>query len=1173
LSAYIPSGYNFVGWNKSCDNITENTDIKAVIDYENYNLPVTVSVSDAVRYNYGYVVNCTVNNQTAKDSYGRVIVALKSDQGKLIKTTESSAYYISPRSSKNVEVLIPVYDDELDKTVTASVAEVYAVENFKTTVPVSEVVRANVTDSDPYTQWYDADDPEQNQYSGYERDSQTLYRCRDLDRTTAYSEAQRDSLINSGWVYTGEFTKSDAPVSTVNGAWSATSPERPDDTDSTSYSIETKTVTDTPKTTYYNYKRYKYVNGGTTYYSYGSTWATNHGLSGTWEYKRVTTERAQTDTIDGYKYYGGWFRADCNTKQGTKYTVYKETVPAKTHTEYRLVTKTYAVSYGLEKWLDWSDYSADVITATATREVSTKPQYRYNLGVVPRVEDNSGVERDDFCIGNAGAEFAGKQATLFIYKINEASDWTTEYLAQTVIGPDGTYEFDTYKLRQEPSDKTGDFTATLGIEGSDSAVYLGKIEAPKPLYKVEYVDSVTGNVIGSPQMVEEGESANAPEAPEHEGYTFLYWDMRSTNICQDFSVEKNNAINAVYGENQYSVTWIDWERQQYKVQTYGHGEQLTIPDEMKGGDTETAVFLGWDKLIDGVTAVTSDMVVCSVYEPREYTVTYTDPEGNVVKEEQAQYGDPVVLEHLDETDQVVYTDEWDVVTEDEDLTVEDYFTVTSDTTVTPRYYFQNTAETPVADIKTGSYGSAQTVTLTSETDTAAIYYTLDGSDPTLQSSEAILYTQPITISNSCELRAYATAMNMNPSDEIHEYYAIGANQCLLYLENDGINNNSIFIVDKNELVDQSVIPSFEGHAFRKAFKIVPSNETIIDKEGNTVTLYIDGDEFDFSNDVITGDTTLHCYYDTDVYKVYFIGKNGAVLSEQNVAYGEAAIPPEAPEIDGFVFTGWDTDSYQNVTENNLMVKAKYVDEEHYVRVELEDNYVSMQAGRNTNIVYTVTGNVAEPEINCTSSDDSVATAELKTVARDGETVNVISIDAISKGKAMITLTAVDSGETAVCEIDVSNNPKQTITLKSTSYLQADESGYIRGFTLTTDDGAHYTETVEEIRSQFATPGAKLSFFDASGNPLTETDHIGTGTVISYTTSNGETSSFTAVVSGDMDGDGFVSNRDRTALLRCVVGKATPTPIQLSAMDVNADGSINNKDVTLIGLYLVNKAAF
>ena len=64
------------------------------------------------------------------------------------------------------------------------------------------------------------------------------------------------------------------------------------------------------------------------------------------------------------------------------------------------------------------------------------------------------------------------------------------------------------------------------------------------------------------------------------------------------------------------------------------------------------------------------------------------------------------------------------------------------------------AAAPVITPDGGTFSATQSVTLTSTTTTASIYYTLDGSVPTPAST---LYTGPISISGDITLNAIASA--------------------------------------------------------------------------------------------------------------------------------------------------------------------------------------------------------------------------------------------------------------------------------------------------------------------------------------------------------------------------------------------------------------------------------
>lgn len=82
---------------------------------------------------------------------------------------------------------------------------------------------------------------------------------------------------------------------------------------------------------------------------------------------------------------------------------------------------------------------------------------------------------------------------------------------------------------------------------------------------------------------------------------------------------------------------------------------------------------------------------------------------------------------------------------------------------------QGNVAAPVFSLAAGTYTSTQTLTITSATPNAAIYYTTDGSTPTVSS---MLYTGPMTISNSQTVTALATKSSWLDSTAVVASYVI-----------------------------------------------------------------------------------------------------------------------------------------------------------------------------------------------------------------------------------------------------------------------------------------------------------------------------------------------------------------------------------------------------------------
>jgi len=82
-----------------------------------------------------------------------------------------------------------------------------------------------------------------------------------------------------------------------------------------------------------------------------------------------------------------------------------------------------------------------------------------------------------------------------------------------------------------------------------------------------------------------------------------------------------------------------------------------------------------------------------------------------------------------------------------------------------------TVATPTATPSAGSYSSAQSITLATTTSGAAIYYTTDGSTPTVSS---VLYSSPINVSSSKTIKAIAAASGLSNSGVLTAAYTISA---------------------------------------------------------------------------------------------------------------------------------------------------------------------------------------------------------------------------------------------------------------------------------------------------------------------------------------------------------------------------------------------------------------
>ena len=727
----LPTGHVFASWNDSFENIKENKNIYLVDKWYNDNMKILVSDLVATRDDdgNGYTVTLKVTNNDSAITSGRVIVALKTGEEKLVETTESSAFSLKAGANKTLEIFIP-------STRAASIVDAFAVEKFETAIPISVTQRANiqVDDSNLWTDWSTETPP------AYALNTQTKtqYRYRDKD----YKTSGYDTLAGYTW-YNQTTTTSD---------WS-----------NYVQSVPSNTTTNEGKKTYTSQTYYKYGLYGWTYDG-GTDWAYSYGksesavLAAAKKYYPGRSDSACRSAIryfwnyetdgsrDSYKATKSAHYAHSSSNYSQELGTYTviNSVFYKYGTFYKYKTTT-TINY-FYKWLDWTDWGDSQVSATNNREVETQTVYRYIPKSAMSVEDNTGVQRN--VSGVLSSDYAGQQATLFVYKYDEASDWTNEYVGQCIIGQDGSYSFD-FILRDEPTIKTGDYTVTLGIEGTDTVIYLDPILAPVEQFTVNYYNP--DGTIASTQLVNKGGSAIVPDfIPEKEGYTFTGWSESNTNIKENLDIFPEFKINT------YDIVFINWESQSYEVVRFNYGDTIEAPIAM---DTESKSFVGWDIFTDGNYVVTSNAVACAVYETKQFTVNFYDWDNNLLSTQNVSYGESAIVPDIQERDGYIF-DEWSTY---------DFNSVDDDLEVKPIFHFETTVETPSASVDTGVYSDNQLVTIMCPTEGAEILYTVDGSDPV---TSGTVYTIPISINKSTTLKFVAKKTECNNSEIVTKCYAI-----------------------------------------------------------------------------------------------------------------------------------------------------------------------------------------------------------------------------------------------------------------------------------------------------------------------------------------------------------------------------------------------------------------
>ena len=166
--------------------------------------------------------------------------------------------------------------------------------------------------------------------------------------------------------------------------------------------------------------------------------------------------------------------------------------------------------------------------------------------------------------------------------------------------------------------------------------------------------------------------------------------------------------------------------------------------------------------------------------------------------------------------------------------------------------------------------------------------------------------------------------------------------------------------------------------------------------------------------IVSGSTT---YLTT--YTVTFVA-DGNVISEQTVFYGAAAIAPEAPQKEGFIFTGW-SGAYTDVKADTTVTATYY---EGDIAITLSTTVLGVAVGKTSQIVATVMPEEkADIELVWTSADESIAKVDANGV-----------VTGVKNGITTITVSALDGNIAETVTVYVYNaNGTYTVQLAKSPF--------------------------------------------------------------------------------------------------------------------------------------------
>ena len=507
------------------------------------------------------------------------------------------------------------------------------------------------------------------------------------------------------------------------------------------------------------------------------------------------------------------------------------------------------------------------------------------------------------------AQYAINKHTITTSKVGEGTitetatvDWGTENYVVTVTPAEG-HHIESVSVDGEPVE----FTA-----GENGACEYTLTEVKKDyeinvtfaINKYTVTFKVDGVQYGEAQSIAYESKATKPEIdPTKTGYTFSGWDWDF-----DQPITGTTTINAQFDINYYTVKFMVDGVQYGEVQSIAHGSAATAPEDPD--DIDGYIFTGWDVEFDEVT---SDLTVTAQYAIA-HIVTFVNWDGQVIKTQKVQEGTGATAPETTPSKENHTFTGWDV----------EFDEVTSDLTVTAQFELNKYTVTfmsdgNVYDEQTVEHGSSATEPVSPEK-AGHTFVKWDVAFDNITANTTITaifdineYTVTFIGFNGKELDVQSVEYEspaIAPEAPVVEGYTFVKWDVAFNKIVENTTVTAIYSVNTYTVVFMSDGKVYE---IMEVAYGTPATAPVINpsKTGYTFT------GWDAAFDNITADTTINAVFEINKYTVTFIVDGQPYGESQTVEYGSAATAPEAPEIEGYTFKGWDV-AFNNITANTIV---------------------------------------------------------------------------------------------------------------------------------------------------------------------------------------------------------------------------------------------------------------
>ena len=663
------------------------------------------------------------------------------------------------------------------------------------------------------------------------------------------------------------------------------------------------------------------------------------------EYKLVETDTETGSGVTGEK---AAFTPKDYTNDGFEYNAALTMPEDRTITgDGKLVVKLY---YDRKSYSVKYEYTGNVPDG-----VSSLPQTKtYRVGEDVTIAADAAAKGYSF----SGWKINGKDAEMFKMPAHDikitgsfgVNSYTVTYkVDNSTYGAVETYQYgENVSLREKPVKEGYSFKGWSRDSGftmpAENVVIEGHFEINK--YTVRY--EVDGALYGEEESYDFGEMVEIREEPTKDGYTFSHWSQKEafTMPANDVVIKGNFSINS------YKVTYKVDGVQYGDTETHEYGSAVTLRAEP---ETEGYTFSGWNRE-NNFTMPAEDVVIEGNFKINSYTVTYK-VDGEISGEaETYKYGAVVTLREEPAKEGYTFSHwsrESGFTMPAENIVVEGHFEINS-YTVTYKVDDQLYG-------KVDTYKFGEDVTLRDAPTKEG--YTFSGWSET---SGFKMPAKDVEIKGNFSINDYTVTYKVDGKvidEKKHQYneeVTVRADETKEGYTFSGWSSEDVRQSFIQRLLSSSIagktfrMPAkdvvIEGHFDINSYKVtyqvdgVQSGETETYEYGTLVTIRDDlekeGHKFsgwnlkeDFA--MPAEDVVIVGSFTANEYTVTYLVDGKPYETAEAYLYGTAVKLKEAPEKEGYTFSGWDHKEDFTMPAENVVINGSFSINSYKVTYEVD----------------------------------------------------------------------------------------------------------------------------------------------------------------------------------------------------------------------------------------------